>query len=184
MPVVHPSSGLALLLSVLPISGCADRSRVATGDGVAVSAILDSAEERNHGYQAETELPNQTRHTHRPETRMAEHPDRAGLSGSYLLGDGLGVNVNLLLTKSGEFHCLDSSCGTTYGESSGSWSVEGSTISLRPLMENGSLRQTTIRSLDVWTDNQTYFLVEGRKREDFAASGPTTTNSFVRLRTR
>ena len=62
------------------------------------------------------------------------------VAGQYFLGDGLGLNCSLLLTRDGRFKYVWTGCLGEYGRAKGTWKLEGDVVltSIQPL------RQTSV----------------------------------------
>src|SRR5688572_5442103 len=83
-------------------------------------------------------------------TDATVHSTPAELPGTYYSGDGLGRNVTVVLNSDGSYTSDWQGCLGVYGESAGTWLLQGEHIVFNPLHEKDLLaghltRATTIR---------------------------------------
>lgn len=159
-----------ILLLVIAVLGCGCRSGV-------TAPSANTVQPQQNQTQQETASSNQHDAPHHQTSNGLAKED---LVGWYILGDGLGLNDSLLLSETGEFQFHSSNCGATRGKSTGHWIIEGDEITLQPLVESGTLKQTRIRRLHVYRDEQSFILVASSSLDDFRSVGPKITNCFTR----
>jgi hypothetical protein len=83
-------------------------------------------------------------------TDATVHSSASELPGTYYSGDGLGRNVTVILSPDGTYSSDWQGCLGVYGESNGTWLVQGEHIVFTPLNEKDQLagyltRATTIQ---------------------------------------
>lgn len=62
------------------------------------------------------------------------------LVGTYAFGDGLGMNISVVLKPDGRFDSEWLGCMGSYGKASGRWQLHGSQIQFVPAYERGMLK--------------------------------------------
>ena len=105
--------------------------------------------------------------------------DRATVAGDYYRGDGLGVNIRLLLGEDGTFDSTWRGCLGVYGTAKGTWRLKKGRVLFRPKQETG-LMEGELQALDVLTCEQRIILVSPRDRDLFLRRGPSRNSCFVR----
>lgn len=102
--------------------------------------------------------------------------------GSYYRGDGTGFNLDLTLKNDGRFNCRWTGCLGAYGESSGTWRVEGDKIFTETLTEKDMMMKNQVGSLTIMEESGNIILVQDGNREFFDKHGPSRYSCFSRER--
>ena len=110
------------------------------------------------------------------------------LSGTYRYGDGLGVDIHLTLKSDSSYLATWRNCGGLYGDASGVWSVQTTTLVQRtptkalvlsPLAETGGMNGF-LRTLDLVEAEGHLVFVRPDNRDSFKRRGVRPSNCFQR----
>ncbi|RPI59451.1 MAG: hypothetical protein EHM48_08860, partial [Planctomycetaceae bacterium] len=101
------------------------------------------------------------------------------LAGEYYHGDGLGMNLSLILLSKGGYSLTWRGCQGLNGTAVGTWKFADGELFLTPTEEEGTLKEHPIRHMDVLLFKGSYIFVRDSEREVFLQQGPRKTTCYM-----
>ncbi len=116
-------------------------------------------------------------------TVAVSNPPGEGLTGKWYRGDGLGMNISLVLSTGGSYEAVWSGCLGEYGSARGSWVVEADKTGVRhvrfsALEEKGTMAGE-LTDVEISENRGEPILVPlGKDRKFFDKYGPSQDSCF------
>jgi hypothetical protein len=105
--------------------------------------------------------------------RNLQKVDCSCFIGEFVVGDGLGYNLRLVLGPNRQFNCTWTGCLGVYGTASGKWTVNEVGLQLFAKKSEPMLKSWLPSLLHIVAIENQYLLVPDKDRQSFETSGPS-----------
>jgi len=116
-----------------------------------------------------------------PLVGSSQEVDPARLEGDYVVGDGLGCNLRVVLKANGKFDSMRIGCLGVCGVEAGDWRIDDKGIRLTAKTSDGALKNRPLTRLYLASFRHHYLLLQDETVGCFKAVGPSTSNSLHKV---